>query len=221
MTGLSHKPRRGLAALALAGALAFGVAAVAPAKMTITEIGPSLCETVGGGKFVDIPGFEGELIDRRLLNDIRWMERKYRIFITDGYSMSRVHSREGEHPLGLALDIVPNKAAGGTWGLIDRLARWAEPRQNRPRTPFRWVGYNGDAGHGRGDHLHLSWTHSETKPGTPAKLVQTLRCPAAPGGPNGGTEEDPDPPTPPSGGIGGKLELAPPVAESGGTGLGG
>jgi hypothetical protein len=43
---------------------------------------------------------------------------------------------------------------------VDKLARWAEPRQNRPRPPFRWVGYNGDADHGRGDHLHLSWDHS-------------------------------------------------------------
>ena len=26
--------------------------------------------------------------------------------------------------------------------------------------PFRWVGYEGDAGHGCGNHLHLSWNHS-------------------------------------------------------------
>ena len=32
--------------------------------------------------------------------------------------------------------------------------------QNRPRPPFRWVGYNGDAGHGCGNHLHLSWEHA-------------------------------------------------------------
>ena len=29
-----------------------------------------------------------------------------------------------------------------------------------PRPPFRWVGYEGDAGHGCGNHLHLSWNHA-------------------------------------------------------------
>ena len=29
-----------------------------------------------------------------------------------------------------------------------------------PRPPFRWVGYDGDAGHGCGNHLHLSWNHA-------------------------------------------------------------
>ncbi len=36
--------------------------------------------------------------------------------------MDDVHSINGEHPVGLALDIVPNKAAGGSWNDIDRLA---------------------------------------------------------------------------------------------------
>ncbi len=71
--------------------------------------------------------------------------------------------------------------AGGTWNDIDRLAKWAEPRQNRPRLPFRWVGWNGDPDHGdprhckasRGcpAHLHLSWDHS---PGRPLKPVRTV-----------------------------------------------
>ena len=46
------------------------------------------------------------------------------------------------------------------WRGITRLAHWAEPVQNRPRAPFRWVGYDGDAGHGCGHHLHLSWEHA-------------------------------------------------------------
>ena len=107
--------------------------------------------------------------------------------------MDDVHSINGEHPLGLALDIVPNKAAGGTWNDIDRLAKWAEPKQNQPRPPFRWVGYDGDANHGRGHHLHLSFGHSETKPGIPAKLVQSIRCPD----PIGGQTEPPTQPEPP------------------------
>ena len=47
-----------------------------------------------------------------------------------------------------------------TWAPITRLALWAEPVQNEPALPFRWVGYDGDAGHGCGNHLHLSWNHA-------------------------------------------------------------
>jgi hypothetical protein len=125
----------------------------------------------GKGKFVAIPGFPGESVDRRLLNDIRWMRARYKIHVTDGYARSG-HAPNGEHPIGLGLDIVPG--AGGSWSDIDRLAKFAEPSQNRPRAPFRWVGYNGDANHGRGNHLHLSWNHAPTRPGRPAAWVQVL-----------------------------------------------
>jgi hypothetical protein len=164
------------AVLALAGM----ALAARSSKMVSTKLGPRLCETVGGGKFVDIPEFPGERIDRRLLTDLGWLEAKYKIFVTDAYSMDSIHAGNGEHPIGLAADIVPNKAVGGTWADIDRLAAWAEPTQDHPRTPFRWVGYNGDAGHGRGNHLHLSWMHSDTKPGIPAATVDTIFCPATP-----------------------------------------
>lgn len=180
-------------------------------RMHSTKLAPKLCETTGGGKFVKVPGFPGERIDRRLLSDVKWLQRRYKIFVTDGFSTSDVHAWNGEHPIGLALDIVPNKAAGGTWRDITRLANWAEPRQDRPRTPFRWVGYDGDSGHGRGHHLHLSWNHSMTKPERPAQTVYTVRCP----GTGGGTSEPVEPkppepePEPPTGG---------PVAGSGGGG---
>ncbi len=189
------------------------------------------CATTGGGRIVSIPGFPGESIDRRLLDDIRWLEQRYRIFVTDGYSGDAVHAANGEHPLGLALDIVPNKAAGGTWQDVSRLARWAEPRQNRPRAPFRWVGYTGDEGHGPRHHLHLSWNHTEVRPGKrTARTVYTVRCPS-------GTPVPPVPPTPPvpppadpggdpTGGVGGKFPttggvtsfVTPPVIETGGVG---
>jgi Ca2+-binding RTX toxin-like protein len=126
---------------------------------------------VGGGRFVPIPGFDGERIDRRLLADIAHLRQKYKIAITAGLAMHG-HAAGGEHPIGLGLDIVPGK--GGSWNDVDRLARWAEPRQNRPRSPFRWVGYNGDANHGRGHHLHLSWRHSPVRPGKAARVVWTL-----------------------------------------------
>ena len=237
------RPRVFLALIAAVIAV-LAIAAIASARMVSTKVSPTLCQTTGGGKFVPIPDFPGERIDRRLLNDVRLLEKRYKIFVTDGYSMDDVHAANGEHPIGLALDIVPNKAAGGTWNDIDRLAKWAEPKQNQPRAPFRWVGYDGDSGHGRGNHLHLSFGHSETKPGVPAKLVDTIRCPDPIGGttppptqpdPPDQPEPDPDEPTGPAtggaaahggsggghgtGGIGGKVGLAPPVVETGGVGL--
>jgi uncharacterized membrane protein YgcG len=163
--------------LALALAALCMVAASPAAGMRSAKVAPHLCKTVNGGRFVGIPGFPGEKIDRRLLPDIRWMKRRFDIFITDGYSNDPVHAENGEHPIGLATDIVPNHATGGSWGEIGDLAHLAEPRQDAPIMPWRWVGWNGDAGHGRGDHLHLSWSHSDTEPGHPARVVYTRRCP--------------------------------------------
>ncbi len=170
--------------------LAFAVPAGAGKGMRSTELGNKLCKTSGGGRFVGIPGFPGERIDRRLLSDIRWMERRWDIYVTDGYSDDPVHSANGEHPLGLAVDIAPNKAAGGTWKKIDRLAAWAEPAQDQPRTPFRWVGYDGDAGHGHGHHLHLSWSHSDGTPFKPVRTVYSVNCPRTGGGSGGNGDGD-------------------------------
>jgi len=128
-----------------------------------------LLAKVGGGRFVPVPGQGGARVDRRILPGVLYMIRRYRVRIGDGYSLSRAHTRYGEHPLGLAVDIYPGP--GGSWAQVDRLARWAEPRQNRPRPPFRWVGYNGDYNHGRGHHLHLSWQHSKGRYGRPVRKV--------------------------------------------------
>jgi Transglycosylase SLT domain len=126
----------------------------------------------GGGRIVAMPGFPGRRIDERLVPDVVFLVRRFNIGITEGYAPTG-HKSTGEHPLGLALDIVPG--AGGSWEDIDRLARWAEPRQGQPRAPWRWVGYDGDADHGRGHHLHLSWDHSPTPPGRPpARWVRVL-----------------------------------------------
>ena len=224
--------------LALVATLALTALGLAKGKkMQSTKLGPKLCETTYGGKFVDIPNFPGEKIDRRLLADVKYLERRYSIFVTDGFSRDPVHSLNGEHPLGLALDVVPNKAAGGTWNDIDRLAAWAEPRQDQPRAPFRWVGYDGDENHGRGHHLHLSWDHSETKPFHAATTVYTARCPRSTspeptpsepkppqpptgGGTTPGGVPETDPLLPGSGGLGGKLSRVAPVAESDGVSLG-
>ena len=160
--------------------------------MRSTELSSGICKTTGGGRFVRIPGFPGEKIDVRLLPDVEWMVERYSIFISDGYSTDPVHAAQGEHPLGLAVDILPDKERGGSWRQVDALAAFAEPKQNRPTPPFRWVGYDGDGGHGRGNHLHISWSHSDSKPGRPARVVYTMICPdetgeVTPDVPSGGT----------------------------------
>jgi hypothetical protein len=133
---------------------------------------------VGGGRFVPIPGQSWARVDRRILPDVLYLIRRYRVRVGDGFALVG-HERFGEHPLGLAVDLYPGP--GGSWRQVARLAKWAEPRQNRTRPPWRWVGWNGDANHGdpqhckirRGcaPHLHLSWSHSPGKPGRPVRKV--------------------------------------------------
>jgi hypothetical protein len=130
-----------------------------------------LVSITGGGRWVPIPGQTWARVDRRVLADVLYLVRRYRVRITEGFATVG-HEHFGEHPLGLAVDIEPGP--GGTWADVWRLARWAEPRQNHPRFPFRWVGWNGDYNHGhpsickpsRGcaPHLHLSWAHSAARP---------------------------------------------------------
>jgi hypothetical protein len=137
-----------------------------------------LAPMIGGGRWVPIPGQTWARVDRRILANVLYLVRRYRVRVTEGYASSG-HARLGEHPLGLAVDIEPGP--GGTWADVARLARWAEPRQNDPRSPFRWVGWNGDYNHGhparckpsRGcsPHLHLSWAHSPGKPRRPVRTV--------------------------------------------------
>lgn len=201
---------RGVTTICIALSATVAIASLAPARGgdgTSIEITERLCETTGGGEFVPIPRFPGERIDVRLIPDVRMLSRRWPIFVSDGFSRSGVHARNGEHPLGLALDIVPDFASGGTWRDITELAKWAEPKQNQPRRPFRWVGYNGDPNHGRGNHLHLSWSHNiKTRPFRPTRTTYTRLCP------RGSTK---GPKSPPGSGGGGGIgaRLAPPVPE--------
>jgi hypothetical protein len=137
-----------------------------------------IVRVTGRGRWVPIPGQTWARVDRRILADVLYLIRRYRVRITEGFGTIG-HEPFGEHPLGLAVDIEPGP--GGTWAEVSRLARWAEPRQNHPRAPFRWVGWNGDHNHGhpsvckpsRGcaPHLHLSWAHSRTPPRRLARSV--------------------------------------------------
>jgi hypothetical protein len=120
-----------------------------------------------------IPHEEGDMIDSRIIPDLRWIASHFPIYVTDGYSgplpdgehagCHRCHVKHSDHYNGLAVDIVPvhwSARCDRNWRGITRLAHWAEPRQNQPVPPFRWVGYDGDPGHGCGNHLHLSWEHA-------------------------------------------------------------
>jgi len=143
------------------------------AAISSPELTGGVQRVVGGGRIVAIPGQPGELIDERILPDLLWIIQIFHAKVTDGYAPTG-HAADGEHPLGLAVDLVPGP--GGSWDDIDRLAQLAEPAQSQPRLPWRWVGYNGDTGHGRGNHLHLSWQHGPAQPGNrpPAAWVLTL-----------------------------------------------
>ena len=138
----------------------------------------SIRALTGAGRLVSVPGQTWARLDRRILPDVLYLVRRYHVRITEGYGTVG-HEPFGEHPLGLAVDIEPG--AGGTWADVSRLARWAEPRQNHPRRPFRWVGWNGDFNHGHpsvckprlgcAPHLHLSWSHSAAPPRHLARTV--------------------------------------------------
>jgi hypothetical protein len=76
------------------------------------------------------------------------------------------------------------------------------------------VGYEGDANHGRGHHLHLSWSHSMSRPGRPARTVYTTRCPS-PAAPIPPPAPPPEPPP-----LAGGTEVGAPVKDSLGEGGG-
>jgi hypothetical protein len=176
------------------------------------------------GKIVPIPASvpheEGDMVDKRILPDLRWIAKRYPIYVTDGYSgplpdgehvgCNRCHVKGSDHYNGLAVDLVPlggDPTCDATWAPITRLAHWAEPVQNHPRAPFRWVGYEGDAGHGCGNHLHLSWNHAPAPEYTLAQWVEVFPVsfsgvkpstrgkaaapppPKAPPGPSGGVSQ--------------------------------
>jgi hypothetical protein len=157
--------------VALACAALLCLAATASAGPTSTRLvyAPGMLVPIPAS----IPHEAGDMVDSRILPNLRWIAQRYPIYVTDGYSgplpngehagCDNCHTRGSDHHNGLAVDIAP--LAGGTrcdagWTPITRLALWAEPRPGLPAPPFRWVGYDGDAGHGCGHHLHLSWNHA-------------------------------------------------------------
>ncbi len=195
-----------------------GTAAAGPA---------STRQVFSAGQIVPIPAAipheEGDMVDSRILPNLRWIAARYPIFVTDGYSGSlsgvghvgcdNCHVKGSDHYNGLAVDIVALNGSGkcdAGWTGITRLALWAEPAQGEPAPPFRWVGYDGDAGHGCGHHLHLSWEHAVAPQFQLAEWVEVFpvgpaaarhprpeRAASKPKGPVGGAL----PPAGPPGGI--------------------
>jgi hypothetical protein len=177
---------RALAVFALSLAPLFAVCAysqAAPLPVTKLLYSPGTIVPIPAS----IPHEEGDMVDQRILPDLRWIARRYPILVTDGYSgplpngehagCHDCHVRGSDHYNGLAVDLVPLNGDGrcdATWTAITRLANWAEPVQDKPRAPFRWVGYDGDAGHGCGNHLHLSWNHAPAPQFTLASWVEVF-----------------------------------------------
>ena len=199
--------------LALACAALLYLAASASAGPTATRL------VYAPGKIVPIPASipheVGDMVDKRILPDLRWIAQRYPIYVTDGYSgplpngehvgCNNCHVKGSDHYNGLAVDLVPadpSSRCDSHWTQITALALWAEPRQNAPLLPFRWVGYNGDVGHGCGNHLHLSWNHAAVAMFQLAEWVEVF-----PVGPSEGEKQprgkrapvkNPPPKTPPA-----------------------
>jgi hypothetical protein len=206
---LANPWAKALAVLALSLAPLFALCAyaeTAPAATTKLLYAP--------GKIVPIPSSipheEGDMVDRRILPDLRWLASRYPIFVTDGYSgplpngehagCHGCHVRNSDHYNGLAVDIVPlnpSSRCDGNWAGISRLALWAEPLQNHPAAPFRWVGYDGDSGHGCGHHLHISWNHAPAPQFQLAEWVEVFPA-SLRGLPTGAPKSPPLPKAPPA-----------------------
>jgi hypothetical protein len=178
--------RLSLTAFAAAVMLACTAAAPASAAPPMTRFAYATGEIVPLP--ASIPHEEGDMVDRRIVPDLRWIAQRFPIYVTDGYSgplpngehagCNNCHVRNSDHYNGLAVDIVPLNGSGKCdtgWTAITRLAIWAEPTQGKPRPPFRWVGYDGDAGHGCGHHLHLSWEHAAAPMFQLAEWVEVLQ----------------------------------------------
>jgi hypothetical protein len=128
-----------------------------------------------------LPGDSGAACDRRIVPDVVALIRAYAVTVTACFA-GAPHAVSGEHPLGLAVDLIP---ADGNWNRTLRLATdygWSRACARAGcggRGPFRVVLYNGNPGHGdpahaASAHLHLSWEHAPATPFTRAAWVRTL-----------------------------------------------
>jgi hypothetical protein len=137
-----------------------------------------------GRWLADVPGQPGDVCDSRIVPDVALLVRQFGVRLTDCYG-GVPHQLNGEHPLGLATDLVPSD---GRWDRTERLAEtfgWrpaCAPTGCPGQGPFRVILYNGFPGHGdpshtASPHLHLSWEHAPARPFSPARWVRTLLDP--------------------------------------------
>ncbi len=175
-----------------------------------------------GGEIVPIPASipheEGDMVDRRIVPNLRWIAQRFPIYVTDGYSgrlpgsgehvgCNGCHVTGSDHHNGLAVDIVPLNASArcdAHWRPSPGSPSGPSRCQNRPPSPFRWVGYDGDSGHGCGHHLHLSWEHATVRQFQLAEWVEVFAVGfqgVAPRPRPNAKPPAPKPPPPPPGGI--------------------
>jgi hypothetical protein len=182
--------------------IACAVAAAVTVALLASPLASAFRDTPGAtkindrhGRFIPIPNqvphVAGAYIDKRIKRNLIWLADHFRIYVTEGFAgrlpngkkvgCPKCHVKHSEHKIGLAVDIVPlhNDWSGHCnkrWASVSKLAKWAEPKQDAPLPPFRWVGYNGDVDHGCGNHLHLSWSHDDRyKRNEPSRWVEVFR----------------------------------------------
>ena len=157
----------------------------AAAHAIITPIGGGSVRVPYAGRWLaPVPGTSVEC-DARIVRDVQYLLRAFKLTATSCFSRSSVHAVAGEHPLGLALDAVP---VGGDWDQALAAARafgWspscaASGCEGVVSGPFRVVLYNGYPGHGdpahagANAHIHFSWQHAPAQPFTPAAWVEAM-----------------------------------------------
>jgi hypothetical protein len=137
----------------------------------------------GGGWLAQVPGTSFQC-DRRIVPDVVLILERYHAQLTACYAPTG-HEPTGEHPLGLAVDLVP--APPSSWVMIDQMVHdlgWRESCASsgcadQTHTVFRFIGWNGYSGHGdpahagANAHAHLSWSWKGDR-GPPATSVKVM-----------------------------------------------
>jgi hypothetical protein len=158
-----------------------------------TSASPGGTVISGNGNWLaPLTGFPGERCDARIVPDVVLLVRAFGLHVSDCFG-GEPHARDGEHPLGLAIDASP---ADGDWRRTELLARrfgWREScaASGCPGAgPFRVILYNGfpdhgDPRHSDVPHIHLSWEHGPAAPFRRAPWVRVvLVASARAGGPH-------------------------------------
>ena len=141
----------------------------------------------GSTWLAEVPGFPGERCDARIVADVVALLTAYGLHLTDCYG-GKPHSLHGEHPLGLAIDVVAVRRRLATHGsarasrrLELPLAPPAAALRQGPSASFSTTAIRDTATRSTASrpHLHVSWRHGPAPPFTRAPWVQTVLVPAA------------------------------------------